>query len=81
MLSLFGSQREEDKMVGYLSFLKVGPQLLKWVPGKKAADLKHWLTTYGYWNQVGLGLSLGLYFTTPQQQRVQLVPSCQQVVV
>jgi magnesium chelatase subunit H len=26
VLSLFGSQREEDKMVGYLSFLKVGAQ-------------------------------------------------------
>lgn len=52
VLSLFGSGREEDKMVGYLSFLKIGPKLLKWVPGKKAADLRNWLTVYGYWNQV-----------------------------
>jgi hypothetical protein len=34
VLSLFGSGREEDKMVGYLSFLKVGPQLLKFIPGE-----------------------------------------------
>ena len=33
VLSLFGSGREEDKMVGYLSFLKVGPKLLKFLPG------------------------------------------------
>ncbi|GFH06894.1 DUF3479 domain-containing protein [Haematococcus lacustris] len=54
LLSLFGSQREEDKMVGYLAFLKVGPALLKWVPGKQAGDLRTWLTTYSYWNQGGL---------------------------
>lgn len=33
VLSLFGSQREEDKMVGYLAFLKIGPKLLKFIPG------------------------------------------------
>lgn len=33
LLGLFGSQREEDRMVGYLSFLKVGPKLLKFLPG------------------------------------------------
>ncbi len=97
VLSLFGSNREEDKMTGYLSFLKVGgnrgslrpvllapaalrdmqgpaqtskwstcvvcggvyytqvgPKLLKFLPGKKAADLKAWLTVYSYWNQGGL---------------------------
>ncbi|KAG2494735.1 hypothetical protein HYH03_007247 [Edaphochlamys debaryana] len=53
VLSMFGSGREEDKMVGYLSFLKVGPKLLKWIPGKKAADLRTWLTAYCYWNQGG----------------------------
>lgn len=52
VLSLFGSGREEDRMTGYLSFLKIGPQLLKFIPGKKARDLKSWLTVYGYWNQV-----------------------------
>ena len=34
LLGLFGSQREEDRMVGYLSFLKLGPKLLKFLPGK-----------------------------------------------
>ena len=33
VLSLFGSGREEDRMVGYLSFLKVGPKLLRFLPG------------------------------------------------
>ena len=33
--------------------LKVGPALLKFVPGRKARDLRNWLTVYGYWNQVG----------------------------
>ena len=27
--------------------LQIGPKLLKFVPGQKAADLKHWLTIYG----------------------------------
>ncbi|GIL67983.1 hypothetical protein Vafri_21239 [Volvox africanus] len=53
LLSMFGSGREEDKMVGYLSFLKLGPKLLKFVPGQKAADLRTWLTAYAYWNQGG----------------------------
>ncbi len=34
LLGLFGSQREEDRMVGYLSFLKLGPKLLKFLPGQ-----------------------------------------------
>lgn len=42
LLGLFGSGREEDRLSGYLSFLKFGPQLLKFLPGKKAQDLKHW---------------------------------------
>ncbi|KAK9800208.1 hypothetical protein WJX73_009512, partial [Symbiochloris irregularis] len=54
VLSLFGSGREEDRMTGYLSFLKIGPKLLRFLPGKKARDLKNWLTVYGYWNQGGL---------------------------
>lgn len=50
-------------MVGYLSFLKVGPQLLRFIPGKKAQDLRSWLTIYGYWNQVG-GAALGLHLSS-----------------
>ena len=53
MLAMFGSGKEEDRMVGYLSFLKVGPSLLRFVPGRKAGDLAAWLTIYGYWNGSG----------------------------
>ena len=35
----------------YLNFLKIGPKLLKWLPGKKASDLRTWLTVYGYWSE------------------------------
>ena len=34
LLGMFGSGREEDRMVGYLSFLKMGPKLLRFLPGK-----------------------------------------------
>ena len=54
ILSKFGSGKEEDKLVGYLSFLKIGPALLRFVPGRKAKDLRNWLTVYGYWNQGGV---------------------------
>ena len=40
ILSKFGSGKEEDKLSGYLQLLKVGPGLLKFVPGEKAGDLK-----------------------------------------
>lgn len=53
ILQKFGSKKEEDKMTGYLNFLKVGPQLLKWVPGDKVKDIRLWLTVYAYWNQGG----------------------------
>ena len=58
VLSMFSSGREEDKMVGYLSFLKVGPKLLKFLPNwapQKVKDLRTWLTVYSYWNQGGIG--------------------------
>ena len=53
ILSKFGSGREEDKLAGYLSFLKVGPKLLKFIPARKVQDLRHWLMIYGYWNAGG----------------------------
>ena len=53
VLGLFGSGKEEDKLVGYLSFLKIGPKLLKYLPGKKVKDLRNWLTVYSYWNEGG----------------------------
>lgn len=42
LLSKFGSGKEEDRLAGYLKLLKVGPSLLKFVPGKKAKDLRSW---------------------------------------
>jgi len=53
ILSKFGSGKEEDKLAGYLKLLKVGPDLLKFVPGEKVADLRAWLESYRYWNQGG----------------------------
>ena len=38
-------------MSGYIKFLKIGPKLLKYIPGDKAKDLKTWLTVYSYWSE------------------------------
>ena len=48
LLGLFGSQREEDRLAGYLSFLKVGPKVLKFLPMKKAQDLRSWCVATSY---------------------------------
>ncbi|MFM7576049.1 MAG: DUF3479 domain-containing protein, partial [Microcystaceae cyanobacterium] len=53
ILSKFSSGKEEDKLAGYLSFLKTGPKLLKFIPSKKVQDLRNWLIIYGYWNAGG----------------------------
>lgn len=53
ILSKFGSGKEEDRLAGYLSFLKVGPKLLKFLPVQKLQDLRNWLIIYGYWNAGG----------------------------
>ena len=53
ILSKFGNSREEDKLAGYISFLKTGPKLLKYIPAKKVQDLRNWLIIYGYWNAGG----------------------------
>ncbi|ASC69257.1 Magnesium chelatase ChlH subunit [Halomicronema hongdechloris C2206] len=53
ILSKFGSGNEEDRLAGYLSFLKVGPKLLKYIPARKVQDLRNWLIIYGYWNAGG----------------------------
>ena len=53
ILDKFGSGREEDKLAGYISFLKVGPKLLKYVPVRKVQDLRNWLVIYSYWNAGG----------------------------
>ncbi|MGL5942498.1 MAG: magnesium chelatase subunit H [Waterburya sp.] len=53
ILSKFSNSREEDRLAGYLSFLKTGPKLLKYIPAKKVQDLRNWLIIYGYWNAGG----------------------------
>lgn len=53
LLSQFSSAKEEDKMTGYLKFLKVGPKLLSLLPSDKFTDLRTWLTVYSYWNEGG----------------------------
>lgn len=68
ILSQFGSKREEDKMTGYLNFLKVGPKLLQFVPtagelGQKVKDLRTWLTVYSYWNQGALQNVVSMLYT------------------
>lgn len=53
ILSKFSSGKEEDKLAGYISFLKIGPKLLKFIPGQKVQDLRNWLIIYSYWNAGG----------------------------
>ena len=53
ILAKFGSGREEDRLAGYLSLLKVGPRLLRFVPLRQAQDLRQWLILYRYWNAGG----------------------------
>ncbi|MBO1351250.1 MAG: magnesium chelatase subunit H [Hormoscilla sp. GUM202] len=54
VLEKFSKGREEDKLAGYISFLKTGPKLLKYVPVQKVQDLRNWLIIYGYWNAGGV---------------------------
>jgi magnesium chelatase subunit H len=57
ILSKFSSGKEEDKINGYLKMLKVGPDLLKFVPGvfvPGVGDLRCWLEAYRFWNQGGM---------------------------
>jgi magnesium chelatase subunit H len=54
LLAKFGSGREEDKLAAYIGFLKVGPKLLRFLPSRRAQDLRHWLILYRYWNAGGL---------------------------
>ena len=67
ILSKFGNSKEEDKLAGYLSFLKTGPKLLKYVPGKKVRDLRNWLIIYGYWNAGGTENVVGMCLTLAQK--------------
>jgi magnesium chelatase subunit H len=67
ILSKFGNHREEDKLAGYLSFLKVGPKLLKYIPIGKVQDLRNWLIIYGYWNAGGTENVAALFWSLAEQ--------------
>ncbi|QZZ18612.1 magnesium chelatase subunit H [Leptothermofonsia sichuanensis E412] len=67
ILSKFSSGREEDKLAGYLSFLKTGPKLLKFVPVQKVQDLRNWLIIYGYWNAGGSENVAALFWTLAEK--------------
>jgi len=63
ILSKFSSGKEEDKLAGYISFLKTGPKLLKFIPAKKVQDLRNWLIIYGYWNAGGTENVAAMFWT------------------
>jgi magnesium chelatase subunit H len=67
ILSKFSSGREEDKLAGYISFLKTGPKLLKYVPVKKVQDLRNWLIIYGYWNAGGSENVAAMFWTIAEK--------------
>ncbi|WP_193196111.1 magnesium chelatase subunit H [Nostoc sp. MG11] len=67
ILDKFSNGREEDKLAGYISFLKVGPKLLKYVPVQKVQDLRNWLIIYGYWNAGGSENVASLFWTLAEK--------------
>ena len=54
---------EEDKLQGYLKMLKIGPQLLKFIPNDTAQDLRSWLEMYRFWNE-GVNLCMNQIVAT-----------------
>ncbi|GAB1540885.1 hypothetical protein NUACC21_35540 [Scytonema sp. NUACC21] len=67
ILDKFSGGREEDKLAGYISFLKIGPKLLKFVPVQKVQDLRNWLIIYGYWNAGGQENVAALFWTLAEK--------------
>jgi len=67
ILDKFSNGREEDKLAGYISFLKVGPKLLKYIPAKKVQDLRNWLIIYGYWNAGGTDNVASMFWTLAEK--------------
>ncbi|MEM7715488.1 MAG: magnesium chelatase subunit H [Cyanobacteria bacterium P01_A01_bin.68] len=67
ILDKFGNGREEDKLAGYISFLKIGPKLLKFIPVQKVQDLRNWLVIYGYWNAGGSENVASLFWTLAEK--------------
>lgn len=67
ILDKFSQGREEDRLAGYLSFLKVGPKLLKYLPVRKLQDLRNWLIIYGYWNAGGAENVAAMFWTLAEE--------------
>ncbi|HEY9669835.1 MAG TPA: magnesium chelatase subunit H [Waterburya sp.] len=67
ILDKFSNGREEDKLAGYISFLKTGPKLLKYIPAKKVQDLRNWLIIYGYWNAGGADNVASMFWTLAEK--------------
>ena len=67
ILDKFGNGKEEDKLAGYISFLKVGPKLLKYIPVGKVQDLRNWLIIYGYWNAGGPENVAAMFWTLAEK--------------
>ena len=67
ILDKFSNGKEEDKLAGYISFLKIGPKLLKFVPVQKVQDLRTWLMIYGYWNAGGTENVAALFWTLAEK--------------
>ena len=67
ILDKFSQGREEDRLAGYLSFLKIGPKLLKFVPVQKVQDLRNWLIIYGYWNAGGSDNVASMFWTLAER--------------
>lgn len=67
ILDKFTNGKEEDKLAGYISFLKIGPKLLKFVPVQKVQDLRNWLIIYGYWNAGGSENVASLFWTIAEK--------------
>ncbi len=67
ILSKFSSGKEEDKLAGYISFLKTGPKLLKFIPAQKVQDLRNWLIIYGYWNAGGSENVAAMFWTIAEK--------------
>jgi magnesium chelatase subunit H len=67
ILDKFSNGREEDKLAGYISFLKIGPKLLKFLPFGKVQDLRNWLIIYGYWNAGGIENVAALFWVLAEK--------------
>ncbi len=67
ILDKFSNGREEDKLAGYISFLKTGPKLLKYIPVQKVQDLRNWLIIYGYWNAGGSDNVASMFWTLAEK--------------